>query len=192
MKPEAAMSIYIEREARDCPHNTEVRANGRSLGGSRILYDYKILIDGEFRAIALGNGSGQRGFRLHDANRDPIILSKHQPHHLGAEIDRKDDIIPAISTNLDKIPTLDQLAANRAAKKQARNNAIQLEYTRRVAGWKRHYGVELHSALCELLDRLKDDFAIDSIPEVIAAEEILQKIYQETVDDVGPAPKIET
>jgi hypothetical protein len=180
------MTIQIEREARDCPHNDEVRAKGRSLGGSRILYDYKILIEGEFRAYAFGNGSGQRGFRLYDANRDPIVLSQHQPHHLGAEIDKKDDIIPiaAIALELGKIPTLDQLAANRVAKKEARNETARMEFARRVNGWKRHYGPELYQALVEII-------AGASPGEFMKARAILDGIAEEIRLDVGEAPKIE-
>jgi hypothetical protein len=177
-------NIDIEREARDCPYNDDVRTKGRSLSGSRILYDYKILIDGEFRAYALGNGSGQRGFRLHDANRDPIHINNHEPRHLGAELNRIGNIIPVVAANLDKIPTLDQLAANRAAKKEAKNEAARMEFARRVNGWKRHYGPELYQALSEII-------AGASPGEFMKARAILDGIAEEIRLDVGTAPKIE-
>lgn len=175
-------NIQLEKFARVCPYNDEAPAKGK-----RLLYDFQILIDGEIRAIARANGARERGYRLCDANIDPIILSDHQPRHLGAEIDRKDDIIPIVALALcaGKIPTFDQLATNRAAKKEAKNEAARMEFARRVNGWKRHYGPELHQALTEII-------AGASPGKFMKARATLDAIAEEIRLDVGAAPKLET
>lgn len=100
-------TIKFERFERDCQYNERCRKDG-----GRFIYDYRVMIDGEFRAV-LSRDLGNK-YELYDAEHRPIHLGEGNwyPKHIGSKIGHKKDFQGAISVALadNKIPTLAQLA----------------------------------------------------------------------------------
>lgn len=180
-------NIGLERVERDCPYNVEARQKD-----GRLITDFNIRIDNELRAVAVSAGARERGYRLLDANRDPVVIDRGYSLHLGEEITKQSDIIPTVERALaaDKIPTMQQLTENRRKKIETRNEAARKEFASRVASWQNHFGVELYDTLTEIVATLDIGERVEAV-ELIAARKLLERINSEIFDDVGAAPKLE-
>lgn len=107
--------IEFIREERDCGHNKDLRADGVTRG---ILYDWKVMIDGEYRAL-LHRVSHSNYYEVIAAGRrsfDPIKEGAGWSART-ARVGKKADFEAKISELLErgKIPTLQQMADQRAA-----------------------------------------------------------------------------
>lgn len=106
-------NITFERFERDCGFNQNERQRSNN---PRLLYDFKVVIDGEWRAI-LKRGIG-RGYEIYDADHRPIHgrnRSTHYAKHLGEEVEKQADFFQFVSDLLvmGRIPTLAEMAEKR-------------------------------------------------------------------------------
>lgn len=127
------MKIEFERYERDCPANRQRHA-GREMGA--FIYDFKVIIDGEHRAILSREVYG-KGYRLYDAAHRPIVESAGNRYaHMGLEVEKQADFADAVRAQIDRIPSawgLSELACAEAlidiqitveARKRLRQDAI--------------------------------------------------------------------
>lgn len=106
----ATDNITFGRYERDCPANKNRRAGSRPL-----FYDFRVVIDGEYRAIL---SKGSNSYRLYDPDYRPILTdadaaSVYFPKHMGSEVKKQDDFFQFVADNLHRIPTAEQLAETR-------------------------------------------------------------------------------
>lgn len=148
-------TIKFVRVERDCDHNKALRNDNESRG---ILYDFKVLIDGEHRAT-MDKCGHKPGYYVRDADRNTISTPDSYRKVYGSQVEVADKqanfeaiIIRLLAEGY--IPTLDQMAATRAhkAQKQALADAKEAE-ERRIYRIQRA-GVELYAALKHTLDEL--------------------------------------
>lgn len=117
-------TIKFERFERECGHNEQARKDG-----SQLLYDYRVIIDGEFRALWSRQSYASRDelYRLYDPDHRPILIDPEQYHkHMGAPVPNKAAFEAAIAEALagNRIPTLAQLAELTKAEERARLAAL--------------------------------------------------------------------
>lgn len=153
------MRITFERVERGCMHNENIRKAGGKVG---ILYDHKVLIDGEHRATFSKVGYGI-GYRLLDIDNEPI--TRQDSSYLAYKVDKQAEFSETIRLLLsaDRIPTLAQIDNRRAerARKKAECEAIEAEAAR-VRHIEQH-GVDLLTALEAALEW------IDAVPRDVVA-----------------------
>ena len=105
------MKITFERFERDCPHN----AKQRQADGHNILYDFKVLIDGEHRATFKRGQGGRRPYDLYDVDHNGLRRSEY-----GGFIScKQNDFHFTINQYFDLIPTLAQVEERREARTEA-------------------------------------------------------------------------
>jgi hypothetical protein len=107
-------TIKFERVERDCPANKTLRHNNFKSG---IIYDWRVLIDGEHRA-EFHRHYGGIGYELYDADGRPICAPGRAYHnHIGESVRIKSGFKSMVDAMLaaGKIPTLAEMAAKRKA-----------------------------------------------------------------------------
>lgn len=168
-------NITFERFARECGANDTARAKGWTL-----IYDFKVMIDGEHRATLSKNTCG-RGYEIYDADHRPIhgqSRSRHFAKHLGEEVAKQADFFQFVSDLLasGRIPTLSQMADLRAqeAQKAAEIDRQARQEIRHEAA--RASGPQLLSAIKYLLAVVNPDdpdheLVLENEAETAAAQE---------------------
>ena len=107
-------TIKFERFERVCGHNKTARENGEL---SRIIYDWKVLIDGEYRAKLERYSGSSQGYTVQDVDGDPIDPPA-KGYRIGRRIPNQSLFVTVIEDMLanELIPTLEQIEAKRAEK----------------------------------------------------------------------------
>ena len=110
------MVIKFERCERDCPHNDAIRKAGETRG---IIYDFKVIIDGVFRAKWVKDFG--TGYELKDAAPDfedcfyirhPLGADKNPRAKVRAK--KKDEFLGLVQLAIPNIPTPVMLEARKA------------------------------------------------------------------------------
>ena len=112
------MEIKFERYERDCPHNETIRKAGETRG---IIYDFKVIIDGVFRAVWFKNSFGI-GYELKDAAPDhedrqyiryPLGPDNTNPR-ATVKVNKQDEFLSMIERIISAIPTPEALEVRKA------------------------------------------------------------------------------
>lgn len=116
----AAATIKIERVARQCSFNDDVRAGKIK---SHLIYDFDVKIDGEFRAQF--RPSVYRGYNLHDAHGFHVKCGDRNLWSRRSDVSAKAEFESKVRECLgrDLIPTLAQLAESEAERQRQREAA---------------------------------------------------------------------
>jgi hypothetical protein len=177
--------IKIEKYQRDCPHNTQLIG----VKGARLIYDFRVIIDGEYRAEIRG-GAINKDYGLYDTARRPIYIRGN-----NAVIGRKRDLVLFQQTiekllHEDKIPTLDEIATYRAGLVQQREAAYVASQEHARIERIQWAAVDLYEALKAMMQALRsanaplgasqpegwaDDDTMDHMPGVKQARLALAK-----------------
>lgn len=108
------MAITIERFARACPRNNDILAHG---GPTRdLIYDYKVLQEGEHIATFRREGNG---YELYDRiDRAVVRPGRNWSVHLGEKCPNKQGFEPMIQELAEVIPTAKQCEAWKEAERR--------------------------------------------------------------------------
>lgn len=145
-------TITFTKVLRDCPYNDKQRHTRRP----RFIYDHRVMIDGEWRATFC-RMNYTIGFDLYDPDGhhlpepDGVKLRYHGGSRFYIGL-----FMPVIKERLDAglIPTLAQLAANRAAAAKAAAKRARADREDSIRQRKMRAGVELYDALKEAVPLL--------------------------------------
>lgn len=154
------MKIQFIQTLRECPYNVSAQSNGK-----RLLYDFRVMLDGEHRATFCARGQHERGYDLATPDK-PIFeyIRKQQPDRQRADVVRaetKADFLPIIGQMLKDglIPTLAKLD-EMAAARDAKNRKIQLEAEKEAAEEAQRQRYEQHGPkLAAAAERVVKAFA---------------------------------
>lgn len=151
-------NITLERFERDSEANKKARQESNQ---PRLTYDFKVLIEGEYRALLSKEVYG-RGYRIYDPDHRPLRKAGDSgyPKHLGSEIGKQADFFQVVKDMLDAglIPTIAGLAKQRereAAKAIEDDKTARQAIRDRIA---QQHGPELLAALkglLEIVDQMK-------------------------------------
>jgi hypothetical protein len=182
-KTTTAPSVKFERFERDCPANKTMRQNHKDSNRPRLIYDFKVMIDGEHRAT-WQRVSFSTGYNLFDPDHRPIQQTsaseysrRSAPHadfaatiaklvavHVASQADFAATIAKLMTE--DRIPTLDQLEALRA--KEAATEAEKKRQQAELDAYERKekFGPQLYEMLKRLIrpyETLTEEALIDGI-----------------------------
>lgn len=108
--------IKLQQYERDCPANTTMRNDGRP--SRHLIRDFRVLIDGEHRAILTRNRYGGGGYELRDPDHRQITNGDKTNAHsdLPIKIASQAMFLTGLTKLLEagRIPTLAQIETARA------------------------------------------------------------------------------
>lgn len=140
-------SIRFERYERDCGANETAKKTG-----SALIYDFRVMIDNQFRAIMSREYTG-KGYRIFDADHRAIhkVGDTYLPKHRGSVVEKQDYFEQVVSECLEAglIPTLLEMSQKRIAEdKAAEREATDEAY--------KQYKLGVESCALDLLELCKE------------------------------------
>lgn len=140
--------VTYVRVERVCGHNDKIKSGNSK---EQLIYDYNVMIGGEWRAIFVKKVHAL-GYEIRDIDRNPIgKMDRHgRPEsQWDSEVKSKAEFDTKVVdfTNAGYIPTAEQLAAKRQARKDAAERREKLARDQWKIDRQMHAGPELYEAL---------------------------------------------
>lgn len=146
--------IVFKRIERKCPHNEHLRALGLVVG---LIYDFEVFID-EVKCATFTRKSFRRGFDLFDLDgrivKAPWIgadgvrrIGDPKYNWRNVDADTKSNFIAVIQSELDYIPTPEQIEQRRADEEKAERAKVAAEREAERIQLIKDAGLELLDAL---------------------------------------------
>lgn len=172
--------LKFERVLRDCDYNKRLQAEYAGSGTApHLIYDFKVLINGEFRAL-LNRRTAGPGYVVYDADHQPIAPVRNVGRtivyggHAIEFISKQSGFEFAIQRLLTEgaIPTLGELVVRQEQREAAERKALADREERVRVDRIKDAGVDLYEALKALLrcSAIPERWAAPALEAIAKAE----------------------